>query len=151
MQPTVLPMVPLAFGAITAPRHAPPFVDGEVFKRVAATLMNLRENLNLSEDQKKRVRDVIQSFEPEISDQFAAARAAREALRLATEKHGPKSAQARAAAEQIRDVASSRAVLAGQIMVAVRPLLTDKQLRRIESGRSEISSWIESQLSAKGL
>ena len=112
-------------------------------------VMNLRESMDLSDQQRDQIRQVVKSYRRDIKAQMIDAKEARETMRDAVKKHGADSAEAEEAAAEVGETAASRAKLVARIFEEVRPLLTEEQQKTAEDGRAEISEWIEGRLSAR--
>ncbi|MGC4016240.1 MAG: hypothetical protein QM755_17215 [Luteolibacter sp.] len=64
-------------------------------------------------------------------------------MREAASSHGAESAEAKAAASHIGDVARDRALLVARIASEIKPLLTADQIGKLQSARSEIEEMID--------
>ena len=64
-------------------------------------------------------------------------------MREAVSSHGADSAEAKAAASRIGEVARDRALLVGRLATEIKPLLTAEQVGKLQSARSEIEEMID--------
>ena len=151
MKKKALIILPLAIGAVLAPLSAAPFGQGPFRGEIVQRLMDLRADLDLSDTQKEEIRVVAEGYRDEIKAQWTTGKAAREGMRSAVQEHGAESPEAIAAAEKIGDAATSGSLLLAKILSDVKPLLTEDQLQKIQSGRADITGLIESRLNAGGL
>lgn len=151
MKKKALFILPLAIAAALAPLSAATFGQGSFRGEIVQRLMDLRDDLDVTDAQKKEIRSVVEGYRSEIKAQWDTGKAAREGMRSAVQEHGAESPEATAAAEKIGDAASSGSLLLAKILSDVKPLLTEDQLQKIESGRADISGLLESRLAAGGL
>ena len=151
MKKKALLVLPLAIGALFAPLSAGPLGQGPFRGEIVQKLMNMRDELGMTDAQKQEIRGVIEGYRSEIKSQWAIGKAAREGMRTAVQEHGAESPEATAAAKKIGDAATSGSLLLAKILSDVKPLLTEDQIKKIQEGRVDITSLIESRLNAGGL
>jgi Spy/CpxP family protein refolding chaperone len=109
-------------------------------------LKSLRSDLDLSSDQKDKIRSIIKSHQANLKAQWSSGKAARESMKKANLNHGPDSAETRAAADAIGTIARNRSLLLAKIATEVRPVLNPEQLEKFEKARLEFDSLIETKL-----
>lgn len=90
-------------------------------------LMVLRSELNLSDEQRSQVRDVLVRHRSEIASTVQAVRAKRLALRDAVLAESADEAAIRAAAAELGEQIGNAAVKASKLKAQVAPILTDEQ------------------------
>lgn len=99
-----------------------------LFGRIARTL-------DLSDEQKARVKTILKSHASEIETQMKASAAARHAVHEAVLSQPVDEAAIRAAAQWMGEVHADGAVLFAKIRTEVQPILTEEQRTRIEKLR----------------
>lgn len=114
----------------------------EVVKTALNQMLNFRKTMPLSEEQKSKIRVVVESHSAEIKAQAKRGSDARAAFREAS-RNAPESEEALAAATEIGEVARSRALLGAKIRAEVRPLLTPEQQDYLESAIKEVQVAID--------
>jgi Spy/CpxP family protein refolding chaperone len=90
-------------------------------------LMVLRSELNLSDEQRSQVRDVLVRHRSEIASTVQAVRAKRLVLRDAVLAESADEAAIRAAAAELGEQIGDAAVKASKLKAQVAPILTDEQ------------------------
>lgn len=108
-----------------------------VIQAIVRNLLNFRQQMPLSDEQKTKVRAVVDSHKAEILGQVKNARAARSAFHEAA-KADPKSDAAVAAAGKIGEAAKNRALIAATIRSEVWPVLTEQQQQFAEKALNEV-------------
>lgn len=114
----------------------------EVVRTVVRNLMDFRKETPLSDEQKTRIREVVQTYHSDMRQQAETGKAAREAFRKAAAE-SPDSKETLAAAEAIGNAARDQALLAARIRAEVRPILTPEQQDSIESAWKSVSGKVE--------
>jgi Spy/CpxP family protein refolding chaperone len=102
-----------------------------VFSRIARAL-------DLSDDQKTRIKAILKSHSSEIETQMKASAAARRAVHEAVLAQPVDEAAIRAAAQRLGEVHADGAVLFAKIRTEVEPLLTDEQRAKIQKFRDRV-------------
>lgn len=92
--------------------------------------MVLRSELNLTEQQRTEIRDVLVSHRPQIAETFKSLHAKRAVLRDAV-LQGQSEDQIRAAAAELGNAIADASVKASKLRNQVAPILTDEQRTRI--------------------
>ncbi len=87
----------------------------------------LRSQLNVTDEQRSKIGDVLRSHRQEIVATVQSVRARRTALRDAVLAEETDESAIRAAAEQLGDAMADAAVKASKLRSEVAPLLTDQQ------------------------
>lgn len=108
--------------------------------QVIEELKGLRQELNITADQKTRIRGIIAVHKVEIQQQITLGKRAREDMKQAVQAHGSVSTEASQAADGIGRAAKSRALLVAKILTELRPILTREQLKTLESARESFLS-----------
>ncbi len=108
------------------------FIGGQVGR-----LMVLREELNITEEQRAKVREVLKSHRDEIAPAAKAVWEKRTALRDAVLDDGTNEKAIREAADALGKAAGDAAVVAAKVAREVRPILTDEQQAKIRATRTE--------------
>lgn len=144
-------MLPLAIAASTTQLAAAPLEKFQNRRAVVAQAEELRQDLGVTDEQKAQIKAILLSYKPDIKQQIAAGKAAREQMKAAVSEFGPESQQAKDAAIFIGKVAESRALLTGEILFDIKPVLTEEQIAKLEELRETIKDRIEGHLSAHGL
>ncbi|MEZ5387990.1 MAG: hypothetical protein R3F13_20985 [Prosthecobacter sp.] len=121
----------------------------EIVRTAARHFLNFRKETPLSDEQKAAVGKILQQHRPEIQAQLTKSRDARRAMAAAAKENATGPAT-KATAEKIGDLARDRALLVARISAEVRPLLTEEQLKQIESAREEIESLVDAAFAAAG-
>jgi Spy/CpxP family protein refolding chaperone len=99
-----------------------------VFGRIARAL-------DLSDDQKNRIKTILKTHASEIETQMKASAAARQAVHDAVLAQPADEAVIRAVAERLGEVHADGAVLFAKIRTEVQPILTDEQRAKIQKFR----------------
>jgi Spy/CpxP family protein refolding chaperone len=100
--------------------------------------------LELSEDQKARVKDILRAHAAEIEAQMKASGAARRALHQSVLAQPPDEDAIRSAARQLGSVQGDSAVLFSKIRAEVDPVLTDAQREKVRQFRDRAKSRTDS-------
>lgn len=100
--------------------------------------------LNLTDDQKTRIKAVLKSHASEIETQLRASAAARQALNDAVLAQPVDETAIRAAAAQVGQVHADGAVLFARIRTEVQPILTEEQGARIQKFRDRVRNRADS-------
>jgi len=143
---TSLATLSLAIGLTIFPQQSQAAPEEKTREVFIEKFKSLRSDLDLSSDQKDKIRSIIKSHKTTLKAQWSSGKAARESMRKANRNHGPDSAETRAAADAIGNVARNRSLLFAKIATEVRPVLNPKQLGKFEKARLEFDSWIETKL-----
>ena len=120
----------------------------EVVRTAARHLLNFRKETQLSDEQRQQLKTVLETHRPETRALVERGREARKAYAAAVKAHGPEASQTREAAQKLGDLARDRALLMARVAVEVRPLLTDDQIKRLETARAEIETLVDEAMSA---
>lgn len=100
----------------------------------------ISQALELSDDQKARVKEILKAHATEIEAQMKASGAARRALHQAVLTQPADEDGIRAAARQLGSVQGDSAVLFSKIRAEVDPVLTDAQRERVRQFRDRAKS-----------
>lgn len=148
-----LVLLPVAAGLamLATPLAAAPSGELKARKAIAGKLAELRDDLALTQEQKEKVRGVLQAHKSELKDQWVAGKNARGTMHSAVKEHGADSPEARTAADSLGRVSANRALLVAEIAAAVRPVLTPDQIKKLESAKGELLKWIEERSSTGGI
>ena len=95
--------------------------------------------LDLSGDQKARIKTILKTHASEIETQMKASAAARQAVHDAVLAEPVDEATIRAAAERLGQVHADGAVLFAKIRTEVQPILTEEQQAKIQKFRDRAS------------
>jgi Spy/CpxP family protein refolding chaperone len=106
-------------------------------------LMTLRAELNLTDQQRAQIREVLMAHRTEIAAQAKNVWEKRQALRNAAMADGSNEAAIRHAADELGKAAGDAAVLASKLHDKVAPILTAEQKAKIRQTRTEISGSVE--------
>ena len=94
-------------------------------------LMVLRSELNLSDEQRSQIRDVVVSHRGEVASTVQDVRAKRLALRDAVLAENADEAEIRAAADELGEQIADAAVKASKLKAQIAPILTSEQRKLI--------------------
>jgi Spy/CpxP family protein refolding chaperone len=94
-------------------------------------LARLARHLDLTEDQKTRIRAIYESRSVQIQEQREAKRNARRALAEASRAEQPDEALIRSRAAELGRVTGEGAVLFARIRAEIAPLLTEEQRQKL--------------------
>ena len=108
------------------PSHSRGDFATRVFTRISA-------DLDLSDDQIGRIKDVLRAHASEIKDQLQASGQARQALHALMVAQPVDESAVRAAAQQVGQTQASGALLFAKIRGEVDPILTTEQKSRIQT------------------
>lgn len=100
---------------------------GKLISGQIGRLMTLRSDLNVTADQKARIRDIVTAQKPEIAKAAKAVWEKRIALRRAVLADSPDEQAIRTASGELTRAIGDAAVLASKVAGAVKPVLTDEQ------------------------
>jgi Spy/CpxP family protein refolding chaperone len=109
-----------------SPAHSHGDFATRVFTRISA-------DLDLSDDQIGRIKDVLRAHASEIKDQLQASAQARQALHALMIAQPVDEGAVRAAAQQVGQTQASGALLFAKIRGEVDPILTTEQKSRIQT------------------
>jgi Spy/CpxP family protein refolding chaperone len=109
-----------------SPAHSRGDFATRVFTRISA-------DLDLSDDQIGRIKDVLRAHASEIKDQLQASAQARQALHALMIAQPVDEGAVRAAAQQVGQTQASGALLFAKIRGEVDPILTTEQKSRIQT------------------
>ena len=109
-----------------SPAHSRGDFATRVFTRISA-------DLDLSDDQIGRIKDVLRAHASEIKDQLQASAQARQALHALMIAQPVDESAVRAAAQQVGQTQASGALLFAKIRGEVDPILTTEQKSRIQT------------------
>ena len=126
----------LSAGALPGTRAHGDFAP-RVFARIS-------RDLELSDDQKTRVKAVLKTHAAEIETQMRSSSAARRALHQAVLGEASDEAAIRAAARQLGQVQGDGAVLFAKIRTEIQPILTEAQRAKIQQFRERARNHAES-------
>ena len=132
------PLICIGIAAATPVASALPFAkfDGPI----AQELLQVRQDLNLTRNQKSQIRQVLMDYKDEIKAQRATGQQARNRMKTASETYGPDSKEANTAADGIASAAKSRALLVAVIFSEIRPILSPEQIKTLEDARTSFLS-----------
>ena len=116
------------FSAGAFPREGHSGFGPRIFGRIA-------RDLELSGDQKARIKTILKSHATEIESQMKASAAARQAVHDAVLAQPVDEAAIRAAAARLGQVHADGAVLFAKVRTEVDPILTDDQRAKIQKFR----------------
>ena len=94
-------------------------------------LMVLRSELNVTDEQRAQIREVLVSRRPAIAETVKSVRDKRVALRNAVLSGKADEAQIRAAAEELGKAIADAAVKGSKLRNEIAPILTDEQQKLI--------------------
>lgn len=94
--------------------------------------MILRSELNVSDQQRAQIREVVGSHKPEIAKAAQAVWERRNALHDAVMAERPDEAAIRKAADELGKTIGDAAVLGSKVAAQVKPFLTDQQRQHIK-------------------
>jgi Spy/CpxP family protein refolding chaperone len=92
----------------------------------------LRSEMNVTDEQRAQIREIISEHKDEIADVVRSLRTARKALRSAVTADLPNEATIRAAAEGLSASIGDAAVLASRVRRQVRQVLTEDQQELVQ-------------------
>jgi Spy/CpxP family protein refolding chaperone len=107
-------------------------------------LLSLRTELNLTDDQKTRIREIVKAHKEEIVPVAKDVLARRQALREAVLADSPGEEAIRSAADELGKAIGDAAVLASKIAAEVEPVLTDAQKETIARFHDDRVAAVES-------
>ena len=100
-------------------------------------LLALRSKLDLTDEQRRQIGQVLQSHRRQIGLALQPVVAKRRALREAVAAETPDEKAIRAAAAELGQAVGDAAVLAAKVRAEVRGILTPEQIKLIEAARTE--------------
>jgi len=118
----------LAAGPLAGKRHLSPQA---MFDRIV-------RKLDLSDGQRKEIKDVLRAHRGEILGQIQARKTAREALRETADASAPDESLVRQRGEELGIVEANGALLRARVRSELWPILNDAQRRQVEAFRSRI-------------
>jgi Spy/CpxP family protein refolding chaperone len=137
----------LAAAGLLAGRLSAGAMPGREHRNFALRMFrHISSALELSDDQKTRIKEILKAHSAEIEAQIRSSGAARRALHQAVLAEPADEAAIRAAAANLGSVQGDGALLFAKIRSEIDPLLTDpqrvklRQLRERASGRSEAAA-----------
>ncbi len=150
----------LAVGAVaagTSVDDGPAFTPGEFRNTALGKLISgnigramvLRSELDVTDEQRAKVREVLKSHKDEIGGLLTKGIEQRRALRDATSTDDPDEEAIRAAADQLGKTIGEAAVLKAKIRSELRPHFTDEQVKRVEEFMNERDASIDKFLQKK--
>ena len=92
----------------------------------------LRSEMNVTDEQRAQIREIISEHKDEIADVVRSLRTARKALRSAVTADLPNEATIRTAAEDLSTSIGDAAVLASRVRRQVRQVLTENQQELVQ-------------------
>jgi|SRR5215472_12011279 len=98
----------------------------------------MSQELNLTDDQKSRIKDVLRSHADEIKAQMQASSTARRSLHDAVMAHPADENAIRAAAAQLGQAQGDGAVLFARVRGEIDPILTDDQKAKMQAFRDRV-------------
>jgi Spy/CpxP family protein refolding chaperone len=135
----------LALGGLLAGRLSAGAFPGKTHSGFGPRLFgHIARALDLSDDQKTRIKTVLKAHASEIETQMTASAAARRAVHEAVLAQPVDEAAIRAAALQLGQVHADGAVLFARIHTEIQPILTDAQRAKIQSFRDRVRSRADS-------
>lgn len=108
-----------------------------IFGRIARAL-------DLSDDQKSRIKEILKAHAAEIEAQMKSSAAARRALHQAVLDQPSDESAIRAAALELGQVQGDNAVLFAKIRTEIQPVLTDGQRAKIQQLRERVRNHADS-------
>jgi Spy/CpxP family protein refolding chaperone len=108
---------------------------GDFPQRIFARMSH---ELDLTEDQKSRIKDVLRAHADEIKAQMQASSTARRSLHDAVMAHPTDENAIRAAATQLGQAQGDGAVLFARVRAEIDPILTEDQKARIQAFRDRV-------------
>jgi len=135
----------LALGALLAGRISAGALPGRghgdfaprVFGRIARAL-------DLSDDQRTRIKGILKTHASEIEAQMRSSSAARRALHQAVLAQPSDEGAIRAAAQQLGQIQGDGAVLFAKIRTEIQPILTEEQRARLQQFRERARNHADS-------
>ena len=100
-------------------------------------LLVLRSEMNVTDEQREKIKDVLVEHKPEIAEAAKGVWEKRSALRDAVLDNEADEAAIRRAADELGKAIGDAAVLGSKIRGQVAPILTDKQKELIKECRSD--------------
>ena len=129
-------IVVLAVGGLLAGRLSAGAFPGRGHAEFGPRLFGrIARALDLTDDQKGRIKAILKSHATEIERQMKASAAARQAVHEAVLSQPVDEAAIRAAAQRLGDVHADGAVLFAKIKTEVQPILTEEQRQKIQTFR----------------
>jgi Spy/CpxP family protein refolding chaperone len=126
----------LAVGGLLAGRLSAGAFPEKAYSGLGPRLFGrIARALDLSDDQKTRIKTVLKAHATEIETQMKASAASRRAVHEAVLAQPVDEAAIRAAALQLGQVHADGAVLFAKIRTEIQPILTAEQLGKIQSFR----------------
>ena len=110
---------------------------GRFFTGQIGRLMVLRSELNVTDEQRDQIRDIVKGHRTEIVPVAQKVVEKRRALRTAVLAANPDEKAIRAAADDLGKAIGDAAVLASKVAGEVKPVLTQEQRDRIGQFRAE--------------
>ena len=142
---TVAVGAPLAAAKTAKYRHGPLAQTplGRLIVGNFGRLLVLRSELNVTDQQRDQVRQILESHKAEIGRYAQAIWQKRNALRDAVTADAPDEAAIRKAAGALGEVIGDASVAAVKLRAEVAPVFTEEQKERIEECRTECQGAVE--------
>jgi len=105
---------------------------GRMISGSVGRLLELRSDLNVTDQQRGEIRDVIVSHRSEIASTVKSVREKRTAVRDLVRADDAEEAQIRAAADELGKAIGDAAVKAAKLRKEIAPILTDEQHELID-------------------
>lgn len=115
----------------------------EVIQTVVRHFLNFRKETPLSAEQREKVGAVLEAHRAEARSIFTRSRDARRAFVEAAKTHGADAPATRAAADKTGEVTRDRALLIAKVLGEVRLVLTEAQMKRLESAHQEVEDLVD--------
>lgn len=120
---------------------------GRLFQGQVGRMLTLRSQLNLSDEQRDQIRQIIADHKPELAKAAKQIVTQRRAIRDAVIRPDHSEADIRKAAENISQTITQTALLAGQIREKVFAVLTVQQVQLIEKAmldrQQAVDQWLD--------
>jgi len=116
---------------------------GRLISGNVGRLLVLRSELNATEEQRAKIREILVSHKTEIAKTAKAVRDRRVALREAVMADGTDDAKIRQAADDLGEVIGDAAVKAKELRGEIAPILTDEQRELIEECRMDCDGAVD--------
>jgi Spy/CpxP family protein refolding chaperone len=110
---------------------------GKLVSGQIGRLMVLRSELDVTQEQRCKIRDILKQHKPEILDAAENVWKHRNALRDAVLAKKPDESKIRKAADKLGKAIGDAAVLGSELAAEVRPILTAEQIERLEEFRDD--------------
>jgi Spy/CpxP family protein refolding chaperone len=110
----------------------------------------LAKELNLTDDQKKKMKEAAEPYRETMHGQVKKVMESRQALRAAVTADNASETAIRSAATELGKAAGDAAVTGSKIYAAIKPILTAEQLKKVEDFRKENKDAVDQFLDGVG-